>query len=269
LIIAAGPNQLSPTEEALNARYRDCVALAVPPDCELSRSGPERFSPCELKAAHLENSVYAPDKLYRWGDYERSRNDSRDLAEFYNDVRGRLLGFFENELKKCNPVAHASLEVLSRLRDRVEEELGRSGLGSRLERSTSCRDFLTDKMITSATLPLTETGVTDEVPTATTSQERARQPQCQVEIADTFPPAMERIAGKDRERCNRKISEFRINPKRHGFSLERVQGSKDPDLWSFRVSEDIRIIARRGAHGMYTLCYVGHHAEAYQWAERK
>jgi len=272
LIIAAGPNQHSPTEEALSARYRDYVALAVPPDCELSRSGPERFSHSELEAARLENSVYAPDTVYRWGAYERSKNDSRVLTEYYKGVQGRLLGFFENELKKCSPSSPLPLEVLSRLRDRVEEELRGSGLDSRLERSTSCRDFLTDKMIASATSLLTGSGVTDEVPTATTSPERAGQPQCRVKIADTFQTAIERLAGKDqrlRELCHRRISDFRINPKQRGFSLERVQGSKDPDLWSFRVSKEIRIILRQGAHGTVTLCYVGHHDEAYQWAERK
>ena len=114
MIIAAGHNQISATEEALVARYHGYVALAVPPDCELDRSGAERFSYSELEAARLKNSVYAPDTLYRWGDYERSKNDSRALAEFYEDVRNGLLGFFENELKRCSPPGRPPREILSR-----------------------------------------------------------------------------------------------------------------------------------------------------------
>jgi len=270
LVIAAGRNQFSPTEKAVRARYSDNVALAIPPDCELSRSDAWRFSHSDLEAAHLGNAVYAPDALYRWDDYVRSKEDSRKVSEYYKEAENRLRGFFENALKKRNPNPSGDdlpWEIKRRLHDRVERELRTSNFDDRLARSRSCRDFITEKTIASTTALVTDTGVSEEVPAA--RPEPAGPPARRVEIADTFQRALQRLERKDRllgELCSRRISDFQMNPAQPGFGLERL--SKDPNLWSLRVNDDIRIIAHHGL-GVFTLWYVGHHAEAYRWAERQ
>src|SRR5690606_14994291 len=41
----------------------------------------------------------------------------------------------------------------------------------------------------------------------------------------------------------------------------------DPDFWSARVNRDLRIILHKRS-GDTALVYVGHHDDAYDWAER-
>lgn len=43
---------------------------------------------------------------------------------------------------------------------------------------------------------------------------------------------------------------------------------RDPNFWSVRVSGDIRLIVHRSEKSLL-LCYVGHHDDAYRWAERR
>ena len=47
-----------------------------------------------------------------------------------------------------------------------------------------------------------------------------------------------------------------------------VDKAKDKNFWSVRVSSDIRLIVHRTQDSLL-LCYVGHHDQAYAWAERR
>ena len=55
---------------------------------------------------------------------------------------------------------------------------------------------------------------------------------------------------------------------RPGLQFHRIDKSKDPNFWSIRVNADIRIIVHKTASS-FLLCYVDHHDEAYDWAERR
>lgn len=59
-----------------------------------------------------------------------------------------------------------------------------------------------------------------------------------------------------------------IDPKGTGLSLERLTKAGDDKVWSARVSRDLRIILRRDGEDNL-LAYVGHHDDAYRWAERR
>jgi len=59
-----------------------------------------------------------------------------------------------------------------------------------------------------------------------------------------------------------------LDPKGSGLSLERITKTRDEKLWSARVSRDLRIIMRRDGDDTL-LAYVGHHDDAYNWAERR
>jgi hypothetical protein len=55
---------------------------------------------------------------------------------------------------------------------------------------------------------------------------------------------------------------------RQGTSLERVNRTKIPNLWSARISQELRaILCQEG--DTYLLLHVGHHDAAYAWAERR
>jgi hypothetical protein len=50
--------------------------------------------------------------------------------------------------------------------------------------------------------------------------------------------------------------------------MHRIDKSKDPNFWSVRVSQDVRIVVHRMASSLL-LAYVDHHDKAYAWAERR
>jgi hypothetical protein len=90
-------------------------------------------------------------------------------------------------------------------------------------------------------------------------------------IANTFQKALQKLEGKDAAAARlakQTAFDFQMNPTQPGFSFERLNKSKDPNFWSLRVSDDIRIIAHR-APDTVTMCYVDRHDDAYHWAERR
>jgi hypothetical protein len=62
--------------------------------------------------------------------------------------------------------------------------------------------------------------------------------------------------------------DMQMNPGSPGLQLHRIDASKDPNFWSLRVNRDIRIIVHNTAQS-FLLAYVGHHDDAYKWAERR
>ena len=90
----------------------------------------------------------------------------------------------------------------------------------------------------------------------------------QFRIADTFTSSLARLSNEQQKAAKTAAFDLQLNPAQPGHSLHRVTGAKDPNFWSVRVSLDFRIIVHRAGDGM-TLCYVGHHDDAYRWAERR
>src|SRR5260370_31522838 len=52
------------------------------------------------------------------------------------------------------------------------------------------------------------------------------------------------------------------------MKFHRLERPKDRRFWSIRVSSDVRLIVHRTEISLL-LCYVGHHDDAYHWAERR
>ena len=61
---------------------------------------------------------------------------------------------------------------------------------------------------------------------------------------------------------------MQLNPAHPGLQFHRLDRARDPNFWSVRVSRDIRLIVHRTDTSLL-LCYVAHHDNAYQWAERR
>jgi hypothetical protein len=86
-----------------------------------------------------------------------------------------------------------------------------------------------------------------------------------VAIEVSFFGATQKLTNEDRGRVLTFVNKFLENPAHPGLSLERVQQARSDNVWSARVSRNLRaILFRDGADCV--LVYVGHHDDAYQWA---
>ena len=87
-------------------------------------------------------------------------------------------------------------------------------------------------------------------------------------IADTFTASLAKLPNDHQKAAKTTAFDLQTNPANPGLSMHRLTGAKDPNFWSARVSQDIRIIVHKTDEGT-TLCYVDHHDDAYRWAERR
>lgn len=87
-------------------------------------------------------------------------------------------------------------------------------------------------------------------------------------ISDTFTDSLARLTGDEQKAVKTTAFDLQMNPVNHGMSLHKLDGVKDKNFWSVRVSADIRLIVHK-TPGSLLLCYVGHHDKAYTWAERR
>ena len=87
-------------------------------------------------------------------------------------------------------------------------------------------------------------------------------------IADTFTDSLARLAGEEQKAVKTTAFDLQLNPANPGLQFHQLERVKDPHFWSIRASRDVRIIVHRTAASLL-LCYVGHHDDAYKWAERR
>ncbi|MFQ8432703.1 3'-5' exonuclease [Amaricoccus sp. W119] len=87
-------------------------------------------------------------------------------------------------------------------------------------------------------------------------------------IADTFTAALTRLTAQEQAAAKQAAFDLQVDPSAPGLSLHRVDRSRDRDFWTARVTRDLRIVLhRRGPDTL--LAWVGHHDDAYDWAERR
>jgi hypothetical protein len=87
-------------------------------------------------------------------------------------------------------------------------------------------------------------------------------------IADSFTDSLARLTGDEQKAAKTTVFDLQVDPSRPGLSFHRLDRAKDSNFWSVRVSSDIRIIVHRTSDSLL-LCYVDHHDDAYDWAERR
>jgi mRNA-degrading endonuclease RelE of RelBE toxin-antitoxin system len=87
-------------------------------------------------------------------------------------------------------------------------------------------------------------------------------------IADTFTDSLARLTGEEQKAVKTTAFDLQLNPASPGLQFHKLERAKDPNFWSIRVSRDVRIIVHRTGTSLL-LCYVGHHDDAYEWAERR
>lgn len=87
-------------------------------------------------------------------------------------------------------------------------------------------------------------------------------------ISDAFMDSLIRLTGDEQKAVKMTAFDLQMNPANPGMQLHRIDGAKDKNFWSVRVSRDIRIIVHR-TEASLLLCYADHHDDAYHWAERR
>lgn len=87
-------------------------------------------------------------------------------------------------------------------------------------------------------------------------------------IADTFTESLARLTGEEQKAVKTTAFDLQLNPSHPSLQFHKLAKAKDPNFWSIRVSRDVRLIVHRTGTSLL-LCYVHHHDEAYQWAERR
>ena len=87
-------------------------------------------------------------------------------------------------------------------------------------------------------------------------------------LADTFTASLAKLTGDEQKQVKTTVFDLQMDPANPGVQLHRLDKAKDSNFWSARVSRDLRIIVHRTGES-FLLCYVGHHDDAYAWAERR
>ncbi|MFC1502477.1 3'-5' exonuclease [bacterium] len=87
-------------------------------------------------------------------------------------------------------------------------------------------------------------------------------------IADTFTDSLSKLTNKEQKVVKTTAFDMQMNPANPGMQFHKLDKAKDPNFWSIRVSHDIRLIVHK-THTSLLLCFVGHHDDAYNWAERR
>lgn len=87
-------------------------------------------------------------------------------------------------------------------------------------------------------------------------------------IADSFTAALARLTGQEQKQAKTAAFDLQLNPAHPGLQMHRLTNGRDPNFWSVRVSQDIRIIIHK-TEASVMLAYVDHHDDAYAWASRR
>ncbi len=87
-------------------------------------------------------------------------------------------------------------------------------------------------------------------------------------IASQLFTSLGQLTANEQARVIEFINTFQSNPAHPGVSLERLTRARSKDVWSGRVSRDLRAILHKDGD-TWAILYADHHDAAYNWAERR
>lgn len=87
-------------------------------------------------------------------------------------------------------------------------------------------------------------------------------------ISNTFNDSLARLTQVEQRITHASAFQLQLNPSSPGLQFHRIERCRDPNFWSIRCNRDLRMIVHKTGDTL-TLCYAGHHDDAYQWAERR
>lgn len=82
--------------------------------------------------------------------------------------------------------------------------------------------------------------------------------------ASTFDDALIRLAHQEQKQAKLTAYDLFVDPRGNGLQMHRIE--KSEGFWSVRVNRDVRIVLHKNGDDLL-LAYVGHHDDAYRWAE--
>ena len=89
----------------------------------------------------------------------------------------------------------------------------------------------------------------------------------QIGLTPTFEKSLGKLTHQEQSRVKQIPTDFMLNPAKPGFRLHNLN-TKERRFCSISVGMDLRIIALRD-NDRLVFCYVGHHDDAYDWANRR
>lgn len=72
-------------------------------------------------------------------------------------------------------------------------------------------------------------------------------------ISDTFTDSLSRLTGDEQKSVKTTAFDLQMNPANPGMSFHKLDGARDKNFWSVRVSADIRLIVHKTT-GSLLLC---------------
>ncbi len=87
-------------------------------------------------------------------------------------------------------------------------------------------------------------------------------------ISDTFIDSLSKLTNQEQKEVKTTVFDLQVNPASPGHRFHKLERAKDPRFASVTVSKDIRLIVHRSQNSLL-VCYVDHHDDAYQWAQRR
>jgi mRNA-degrading endonuclease RelE of RelBE toxin-antitoxin system len=94
--------------------------------------------------------------------------------------------------------------------------------------------------------------------------------QPKVALAQEFLANLAKLPNAIQNKILKWAIKFQADPRSPGINYENINAARDPNMKSVRIDQDWRGIVFKPANGdVYVLLYVGHHDDAYRWAENK
>ena len=87
-------------------------------------------------------------------------------------------------------------------------------------------------------------------------------------IADSFPTALRKLNGQEQKAVKTTVFDLQLDSLTPGLKFHRIDKSREANLWSVRACRNVRVIVHKTSDS-FLVCYVGHHDDAYRWAERR
>ncbi|MGC1307768.1 MAG: 3'-5' exonuclease [Phormidesmis sp.] len=87
-------------------------------------------------------------------------------------------------------------------------------------------------------------------------------------IDQSLPKAVSRLSAKAAKRVWTFLTKFLENPAHPSLSLERITQTKNQNLWSARISQELRAVIYKDGE-TWTVLHADHHDAAYSWAASK
>ncbi|WP_448568974.1 3'-5' exonuclease [Thermus sp.] len=88
-----------------------------------------------------------------------------------------------------------------------------------------------------------------------------------VAIADSFYKSLAKLTREEQDRVREAVFLFLQNPRHPSLKMHKLEKLKTKGFWSLYVNMDLRIILYEHPEVGFILTYVGHHDDAYRWAE--